>query len=96
MIKIRSKNSLYPQAFYQTPGGQVQEITVGEQFEPRTLESFDPATQERYRGLPAMIHTQLKLRPSLRFNLGQLRLNRTQPATELRHNAKQMMNHRGH
>jgi hypothetical protein len=34
------------QAFHRTPGGRVQEITTGEQFEPRTLESFDPATQE--------------------------------------------------
>jgi hypothetical protein len=32
------------QAFHQTIGARVQEIIVGERFEPRTLESFDPAT----------------------------------------------------
>jgi hypothetical protein len=34
------------QAFHQTSGGCVREITVGERFEPRVLESFDPVTQE--------------------------------------------------
>jgi hypothetical protein len=31
---------------------------VGEQFEPRNLESFNPVTQELYRVLPAMIHIE--------------------------------------
>jgi hypothetical protein len=56
MIKIESKNSLYPQTFYQTPGRRVQEITAEEQFEPRTIESFDPVTQKSHQHLPAMIH----------------------------------------
>jgi hypothetical protein len=43
------------QAFHRTTGGRVQEITVGEQFEPRTLESFDLATQEPHRLHPATI-----------------------------------------
>jgi hypothetical protein len=34
------------QVFHRTPGGRVRKITTGEQFEPRTRESFDPATQE--------------------------------------------------
>jgi hypothetical protein len=48
------------QAFHQTLGGRIWEITVGERFEPRNLESFDPVTQERYQLLPATIHTNLK------------------------------------
>jgi hypothetical protein len=31
---------------------------VGEQFEPQILESFDLVTQEIYRDLPAIIHTE--------------------------------------
>jgi hypothetical protein len=42
MAEINSKNSLYPHR-------RVQEITVGERFEPRILESFNPVTQEQYR-----------------------------------------------
>jgi hypothetical protein len=42
MAEINSKNSLYPHR-------RVQEITVGERFEPRILESFDPVTQEQYQ-----------------------------------------------
>jgi hypothetical protein len=42
MAEINSKNSLYPHR-------RVQEITVGERFEPRILESFDPGTQEQYQ-----------------------------------------------
>jgi hypothetical protein len=34
------------QAFNQTPDEHVREITVGLQFEPRNLESFDLVTQE--------------------------------------------------
>jgi hypothetical protein len=34
------------QAFYRTTGRRVQEITVRQRFKPRTLKSFDPATQE--------------------------------------------------
>jgi hypothetical protein len=34
------------QVFHRTPGGHIQEITAREQFEPRIIESFDPATQE--------------------------------------------------
>jgi hypothetical protein len=45
------------QAFHRTPGGRIRKITAGEQFKPRTLESFDPVTQESYRGSPATIHT---------------------------------------
>jgi hypothetical protein len=48
-IKIGSKNSLYLESFHRTPGGRVQKITVREQFEPRTLKSFDPVPQELYR-----------------------------------------------
>jgi hypothetical protein len=40
-------------AFHRTPGGRFWEITVGLQFEPRNLESFDPVTQELSRHLPA-------------------------------------------
>jgi hypothetical protein len=29
---------------------RVQEITVGERFEPRNLELFDPAAQQLYQG----------------------------------------------
>jgi hypothetical protein len=51
MCEIDEKNRIEEQfissqAFYRTPGGRVREITAGEQFEPRTLESFDLATQE--------------------------------------------------
>jgi hypothetical protein len=45
------------QTFHRTPGGGVSEITTGERFEPRILESFDPVTQELYQHLPTMIHT---------------------------------------
>jgi hypothetical protein len=51
------KQFISSQAFHRTPGGRVREITAGEQFKLRTLESFDSATQESYRGSPAMIHT---------------------------------------
>jgi hypothetical protein len=54
--EINSENNLYPQLSHQTPVDRVREITAGEQFEPRNLESFDPVTQELYRYLPAMIH----------------------------------------
>jgi hypothetical protein len=37
---------IYSYAFHRTPGGRVGEITTTEQFEPRTLKSFDPVTQE--------------------------------------------------
>jgi hypothetical protein len=46
------------QAFHRTPAGHIQKITAGERFEPRILESFDPITQELYRHLPTIIHTQ--------------------------------------
>jgi hypothetical protein len=46
------------QVFHRTPGGRVRKTTVGERFEPRNLESFDPMTQELYRYLHATIHTQ--------------------------------------
>jgi hypothetical protein len=54
MYEIDDKNQIEEQfissqAFHRTPGGHIQEITAGEQFEPRILESFDPATQELYR-----------------------------------------------
>jgi hypothetical protein len=45
-------------AFHRIPGGRVREITVGERFELRILEFFDPVTQELYRYLPAIIPTQ--------------------------------------
>jgi hypothetical protein len=32
---------------------------VEKQFKPITLESFDPVTQESYRGSLAMIHTKM-------------------------------------
>jgi hypothetical protein len=61
--KINDKNQLKSlfmssQTFHRTPGGRIQEITAGEQFEPRILECFDLVTQELYRHLPATIHTQ--------------------------------------
>jgi hypothetical protein len=63
MCKIEDKNKIKEQfissqAFHRTTGGHVREITAGEQFEPRILESFNPATQELYRHLPATIHAQ--------------------------------------
>jgi hypothetical protein len=48
---------MFSHAFHRTPGGRVQEITVGERFEPKTLKSFDPTTKELCRLLPATIHT---------------------------------------
>jgi hypothetical protein len=48
---------MFSQSFHRTPGGRVREITAREQFKLRALESFDPATQESYRGSPATIHT---------------------------------------
>jgi hypothetical protein len=48
------------QVFHRTPGGRVQETTVGVQFESLILESFDPVTQELYRLPPVRIHTQSK------------------------------------
>jgi hypothetical protein len=50
------KQFISSQVFHQTPGGRVREITAGEQFEPRNLESFDLVTYELYRYLPATIH----------------------------------------
>jgi hypothetical protein len=44
------------QAFHRTPGGCIREITAGERFEPRILESFGLVTQELHRLLPAAIH----------------------------------------
>jgi hypothetical protein len=35
------------QIFHRTPDGRIQEITAGEQLEPRILESFDPVTQDK-------------------------------------------------
>jgi hypothetical protein len=35
------------QAFHETPARRVREITAGERFEQRILESLDPVTQER-------------------------------------------------
>jgi hypothetical protein len=51
------------QAFHRAPSERVREITAGEQFEPRILESFDPATQEQYQQSPATsgITTQTKI-----------------------------------
>jgi hypothetical protein len=46
------------QTFHRIIGGRVPEITAGERFEPRILESFDPVTQELYQLLPATISTQ--------------------------------------
>jgi hypothetical protein len=64
MSEIDNKDQLEEQfissqAFHQTPGEHVREITVGEQFEPQIIESFDPVTQESYRLLPATIHTKI-------------------------------------
>jgi hypothetical protein len=61
--KIDDKNRIEEQfissqAFHRTPGGRVRETTVGEQFKPRILETFDPVTQEIYWLHPATIHTQ--------------------------------------
>jgi hypothetical protein len=46
------------QTFLRTPGGRVWKITVGEQFEPWILESFDPVTQELNRDLITIILKQ--------------------------------------
>jgi hypothetical protein len=46
------------QVFHRTPDRRVRKITVEEQFESRTLESFDPVIQELYRLIPVTIHTQ--------------------------------------
>jgi hypothetical protein len=64
MCELDDKNRIEQQfmssqAFHRTTGGRVQEITVGEQFEPRIIESFDPVTQELYRLLPTTIHTKI-------------------------------------
>jgi hypothetical protein len=50
--KLGSKNRLRPLRHF-------TEQLVGERFEPRILESFDPVTQELYRHLPATIHTEI-------------------------------------
>jgi hypothetical protein len=42
------KQFISSQAFHQTPGGHVQEITTGERFEPRIIESFNLVIQEQY------------------------------------------------
>jgi hypothetical protein len=60
MCKIDDKNQIktqfiFSQSFHRTLGGRVREITAGEQFEPRTLKSFDPLTQESHRASPATI-----------------------------------------
>jgi hypothetical protein len=46
------------QIFHQTTGEHVQEIIMGERFEPQILESFDPVTQKLYQKSPAIIHKQ--------------------------------------
>jgi hypothetical protein len=53
MFEIDNKNQIEKQfissqAFHQTAGGRVQKLTVGERFEPRILDSFDPVTQKQY------------------------------------------------
>jgi hypothetical protein len=61
MIKIGSKNSLYPHKhFTEHLVAHIQKITMEERFEPRTLELFDLVAHELYRLLPARIHTQTK------------------------------------
>jgi hypothetical protein len=64
MSEVGDKNRIEEQfissqVFHRSPGGRVREITAGEQFKPRILESFDPMTQEFYRQLPTMIHTEI-------------------------------------
>jgi hypothetical protein len=54
MSEIDNKNQIEEQfissaAFLRTSGGHVREITAEVQFRLRIIESFDPATQERYR-----------------------------------------------
>jgi hypothetical protein len=46
------------QVFHRTLSGCVQKITIGERFESQILESFDLVSQELYRLLPVIIHTQ--------------------------------------
>jgi hypothetical protein len=63
--EIDDKNSTQKQfisspAFHRTPGGHVRETTAVERFRPQILETFDPVTQELYRYLPVMIHTNSK------------------------------------
>jgi hypothetical protein len=62
MCEINDKNRIKEHfislhAFHRTPDKRVQKITVGEQFKPQNLESFDLVTQELYRLLSAMSHT---------------------------------------
>jgi hypothetical protein len=62
MCEIDDKNRIKEQyisshAFHRTPGGHIWEITAGERFKPRILESFDPMTQEHNLASPA-VHTQ--------------------------------------
>jgi hypothetical protein len=54
------KQFISSHAFHRTPGGRIWEITVGEWFEPRIIESFDPVTQELYLESPTSIQTQHK------------------------------------
>jgi hypothetical protein len=64
--KIDDKNQLKKefisaQAFHQTPGGRVWEITAGNPFEPQILKIFNPVAQELNWASAANIHTQHKL-----------------------------------
>jgi hypothetical protein len=49
------KQFMSSQAFHRTPGTRIRETTVGEQFESRNLELFDPVDQE-YDRVPAPIN----------------------------------------
>jgi hypothetical protein len=42
------KQFISSQAFHQTIGGRVCEMTAREQFRPRILETFDPVAQEHH------------------------------------------------
>jgi hypothetical protein len=51
MCETENKNRIEEQfissqEFHRTPAGRGRETTVGEQIEQRTLESFDPVTQD--------------------------------------------------
>jgi hypothetical protein len=53
--EINSENNLFPHRYFTEHLLDV--FRKSEQFKPKTLEIFDPTTQETYRGSPATIHT---------------------------------------
>jgi hypothetical protein len=59
MIKIRSKNNLYPHShFIEHLVGAFEKTTTGEQLKLENLDLFDPVAQDKTDFLPATIHNQ--------------------------------------